>query len=112
MMQLIIVLSLEKLGGVDYYTTPITATFIAGTTTTAVNVSLINDTIVEGPETFDLTITILSSLNDRVILGTVTKATGNITDNTGRIYVLITFCGFALIAIYNYCLVAAIRFNH
>ena len=97
-MQLIIVLSLEWLGGMDYDITPITATFIAGTTTTAVTVSLINDTIVEGPETFDLTITIPPSLNSRVILGTVTKATGNITDNTGKT-VLITFCGFALIYI-------------
>ena len=81
----------------DYNTTPITATFIAGATTTAVNVSLINDTIVEGPETFDLNITIPPPLNGRVILGNVTKAIGNITDNTGKTYVLITFCGFALL---------------
>ena len=82
----------------DYDETPITATFIAGTTTTAVNVSLINDTIVEGLETFDLTITIPPSLSGRVILGTVTtKATGNITDDTGKMCVLITFCGFALL---------------
>ena len=83
----------------DYDTTPITATFIAGTNTTAVNISLINDTIVEGPETFNLTIIIPPSLSGRVILGNVTKATGNITDNTGKTYVLITFCGFALLYI-------------
>ena len=61
------------------------ATFTAGTTSTTVNIPLINDSIAEGPEKFDLGFTIPSSLSDRVIPGTITKAIGTITDDTGKI---------------------------
>ena len=60
------------------------ATFTAGTTSTTVNVPLINDSIAEGPETFDLGFTIPSSLSGQVELGTITEAVGNITDDTGE----------------------------
>ena len=69
----------------DYDSTPITATFTAGTNSTTVNVSLINDSIVEGPETFDLNFTIPSSLHGHVIPGAITKAIGSVTDDTGKI---------------------------
>ena len=68
----------------DYNSTSVIATFPARTTVTTVNISLINDSIVEGPETFDLTITIPVSLRGQVILGTDSKAIGNITDDTGK----------------------------
>ena len=68
----------------DYNSTSVIATFPARTTVTTVNISLINDSIVEGPETFDLTITIPVSLHGQVILGTDSKAIGNITDDTGK----------------------------
>ena len=45
---------------------------------------MIDDNIVEGPETFRLAITIPSSLSGQVELGTITEAIGNITDDTGK----------------------------
>ena len=78
------VMSMEWSGGTDYNSTPINATFTAGTTSTAVNVPLINDSVAEGPETFDLTITIPPSLRGQVVSGTITEAVGNITDDTGE----------------------------
>ena len=82
-------MSLEWSGGVDYDSTPINATFTAGSTSTTVNVPLTTDNIVEGPETFKLTITIPSSLSGQVMLGTIPEAIGNITDDTGKTYMLI-----------------------
>ena len=60
------------------------ATFAAGTTSTTVNVPLINDSIAEGPETFDLSITISPSLSGQVELGTITEAIGYILDDTSK----------------------------
>ena len=73
----------------DYDSTPITATISAGTASTTVNVPLINDSIVEGPETFNLSITISPSLSGQVELGTIIEAIGNIIDDTGRTLCLI-----------------------
>jgi len=70
---------------VDYDSTPIIATFSAGTTSTTVNVPVTNDNIAEKSETFDLSFDISPSLSGRVIPGTITNAVGNITDNTGNI---------------------------
>ena len=42
------------------------------------------DDIVERSETFDLKITIPSSLKDQVIPGNITKAVGSIIDNTSK----------------------------
>ena len=67
------------------------ATFTAGTNSTTVTVPLVNDSIAEGPETFDLSFTIPSSLSGRVIPGTITKAIGTITDDTGKIINLLHF---------------------
>ena len=65
----------------DYTSTPITTTFTAGTTSTTIDISVSTDDISEGPETFDLTFTIPSSLS-RVVPGNITMAIGNITDTT------------------------------
>jgi len=70
---------------VDYDSTTITITFTAGTTSTTVNVSVTNDNIAEKSETFDLYFSISSSLRGQVIPGNITKAVGNITDDTGKI---------------------------
>ena len=69
----------------DYVSTPIMATFAAGTTSTTINVPVINDNIGEGSETFDLSFTIPLSLSGRVIPGSITAAVGNITDDTRKI---------------------------
>ena len=68
----------------DYDSNSLMATFAAGTTTTTVNVLLINDSIAEGPETFDLSITIPPSLSGQVELGTITEAIGYILDDTSK----------------------------
>ena len=68
----------------DYDSTPLNATFTAGSTSTIVNVPVIKDNIKEGSETFNLSFTILSSLEDRVISGTIITAVGNITDSTSK----------------------------
>ena len=81
----------------DYISTPINVTFKARATSTTVNVPLINDSIAEGPETFDLSFTIPSSLSGRVILGAITKATGNITDDTGKEISLIDTLYFTIL---------------
>jgi len=69
---------------VDYISIPIMATFAAGTTSTTINVPVINDTLREEPETFDLSFTIPSSLNGQVIPGSITAAVGNISEDSGK----------------------------
>ena len=67
--------------GVDYTSTPITATFTAETTSTTIDVPVSTDDIAEGPETFGITFIIPPSLS-RVVPGDITMAVGNITDTT------------------------------
>ena len=67
--------------GVDYTSTPITATFTAGTASTTVNIPVKSDDIVEGTEMFNLIIND-KSLDEDLILGQNT-AIGIIHDSTG-----------------------------
>ena len=69
--------------GVDYISTPITATFPAGTNITTINVSVTRDIISEDSETFDLRFTIPSSLK-AVLPGSIDRAVGRIDDNTSK----------------------------
>ena len=80
--------------GVDYISTPITATFTAGSTSTTVNVPVIMDNIAEGPETFNLNLSISLSLTNEVILVKTTEAVGIIIDNTSK------FRNFRMLVIY------------
>lgn len=68
----------------DYTSTPIIATFAAGTVSSTVNVPVTNDNIIEPSETFGLTFTIPYMLSTRVLVGDPNEATGNITDSTGK----------------------------
>ena len=68
----------------DYTSTPITATFTAGTTSTTIDVPVTRDNVAEGQELFDIGLTIPSSLSGDVVLGSVTAASGSIIDNTGK----------------------------
>ena len=70
----------------DYTSTPITATFDAGTASSTVNVSVTEDEILEPAETFDLTFTIPSMFSTRVLMRDPNTATGNIIDSTGKDY--------------------------
>ena len=73
----------------DYISSPIHATFAPGTTSTTINIPVINDSIAEVSETFVLNLVILSN---EVFLGETTTAIGTITDNTGELiyYSLLT----------------------
>ena len=71
--------------GVDYISSSINATFAAGTTITTINIPVINDSIAEVLETFDLNLSIPLSLRNEVFLGKTTTAIGTITDNTGKL---------------------------
>ena len=68
----------------DYDSTPLNATFTAGSTSTVVNVPVIRDNISEQIETFDLIFIIPLLLVDKVIPGNITKADGNIIDTSGK----------------------------
>ena len=68
----------------DYTSTPITATFTAGTTSIKIDVPVIRDNIGEGLETFDLNFTIIPSSPSDVEPGRITTAIGQIIDTTGH----------------------------
>jgi len=69
---------------VDYISTPVTAIFIAGTTSTTIDVPVTNDNIAEQSETFDLDITIPPALGGDVVPGDITTAVGKITDISSK----------------------------
>ena len=87
--------------GVDYLSTPLTATFTAGTTSTAINISLTTDNIMEQSETFDLSFTIPLSLSGQVLSG-MDKATVNITDDTCKKISWLTLTYILHIHFYRY----------
>ena len=60
-------------------------------TTSSVSISVFNDTIVEGDEMFDLTLTVPELFNGRVSAGSRDVAVGIITDNTSK-FCLYTLC--------------------
>ena len=66
----------------DYTSTPITATFTAGTNSTTISIPVNKDDIVEGTEMFNLHIN-MPLLNSDVILGTQSTAVVYIYDSTG-----------------------------
>ena len=69
----------------DYISTPITATFTASNTITTINIPVTVDNIVEESEMFDLSFTIPSSpISNFIVQGNVSKAIGNITDDTSK----------------------------
>ena len=68
----------------DYDSTPINATFTAGSTNTTVNITVILDSVAERDELFNLNFTIPSSLKDKVLFGHTTSTTCTIIDNTSK----------------------------
>ena len=68
--------------GVDFNSTSFTITINAGATDGSANIPVTCDDVVEGSETFDMTLTLTSSSNG-VTLGRDT-AEGQITDSTGK----------------------------
>ena len=71
-------------GGVDFITTTLTATFNSGMTMSSVSVPVINDSVVEGQEQFDLTLNVQSSLGPSISAGNRDRAIVVITDDTSK----------------------------
>ena len=68
--------------GNDFSTTFMNATIPAGATNTTVRVAVTSDDIVEGNETFSMSLNVPSSLGPGVVAGSVTSATGIIIDSS------------------------------
>ena len=72
-------------GGVDFDTTPLTATFDSGMTMSSVSVPVIDDKLAEGEnETFDLMLIVPSSLGPAITAGGRDSAVGVIIDTTSE----------------------------
>ena len=72
--------------GVDFDSNPINITFDVGEVNKRVNVPLINDTVVEGEETFDINLS-LQSENSQVTIGRK-RSIARIIDTTCKLYVV------------------------
>ena len=79
-------------GGVDFNTTTLTATFDAGVSIISVRVQVINDSIAEGAEVFNLALDVPSSLGPAITAGDRKTAVGAITDSTGKYVQYILSC--------------------
>ena len=58
------------------------AKIVAGSNRSVVNITVIDDNIVEGDEMFNMSLTVPSSLSPGVVTGSVTSATGIIMDSS------------------------------
>lgn len=71
------------LGDADYVSAPLTATFVAGSTSATVEIPIVNDTVVnEEHEVFNVTLDLLPSIGVRVMLGIHSTATAVIIDTS------------------------------
>ena len=75
-------------GGVDFNTTTLIATFASGVRISTVSIALINDSIAEGLEIFNLTLNVPSSLGPAITAGNRDRATGVITDSTSECIIM------------------------
>ena len=71
-------------GNVDFNSTTQTATITAGTNNSTINITVINDDIVEGNETFNMTLDVPTSRG--IIAGAITRATVTIIDSTSMLH--------------------------
>jgi len=74
---------------VDYTSTPITATFTAGTTSTTIDIPVTMDDIAEGSETFTLRFSIPQSLNSLLVPGEIATTIATIIDFSGQYSIII-----------------------
>ena len=71
-------------GDVDFRSTTQYAKIISGSNRSTVNIVVINDTIVEGDETFTLQLNVPSSYGPSIKAGSLTRATATIIDTSSR----------------------------
>ena len=62
-----------------------TITIVTGTNNSTVNILVYNDTVVEGDETFDISLTVPSLLGPGITSGSITKASVIIIDTTSKL---------------------------
>ena len=60
-------------------------TIVAGTNISTVNIPVTNDTIVEGDETFTMSLSVPSLLGPEITTGTIARATVTIIDTSGEL---------------------------
>lgn len=98
-------LTVSLTGGVDFNTSPLTATFASGAVVSRVSVPVFADSQIESNEQFDLMLTIPSSLRE----GLITMATGIIIDSTGTLMrSIILYRMLLYIVNFSYCEVPTI----
>ena len=71
-------------GGVDFNSATQTTTITAGASSSTINITVINDNIVEGDEMFTVTLNVPTSPG--VTAGSITMATATITDSTSKLH--------------------------
>ena len=69
----------------DFNSTIQTVTIVAGTNSSEVNIQVINDSIVEGDETFRMILSVPSSLGPEIATGIITSATVTIIDTSSEL---------------------------
>ena len=72
------------ISGNDFTSTMQVITITAGTNSSMMNISVTDDNIVEGDETFSMSLTVPSSLGPGITTGAITSATVAIIDTTGK----------------------------
>ena len=71
--------------GLDFDSTPQNIMITVGTNSSMVNIPVTNDDIVEGYETFSMSLTVPSSLGPGITTGTITSATVTIIDTSSEL---------------------------
>ena len=77
-------------GNIDFNSAPQTFTIFAGINGGTLNIPVINDSIVEGNETFNMSLTIPSSLCPGITTGAIISATATIIDTSSELKMLAT----------------------
>ena len=81
----------------DFDSAPQTVTIIAGTNSSTIIITVINDNIVEGNETFNMSFTLPSSLGPGITTGSITNATATIIDTSSKL------CTLFLVVVMHCC---------
>ena len=71
---------------IDFDSASQNVTIIAGTNSSTLNITVINDNIVEENETFNMNLTVPSSLGPGITTGHITTATATIISTNSKLY--------------------------
>ena len=90
------------LGGRDFVSNPVNATFLAGTTNVTINIALTEDNITEEIETFNLDIILPPSTDSRINVGDRTTAIGRIIDRSSKQFIHLNVSIFKICLLYTF----------